>query len=161
MSLNRRLDQRYPGLGVSVRADTVYLQTGLSLSGNSQQSFPLPSSGSFAVTTTSGAIRIKIYNGGGTSPVLTDILVNAGDGTNVIIIGQSLVHPTVAIPLNLGNWFEFEFEYFLDVATTGAGGSASGQLSATVGGANIFNVKTTLGGTSPTASMDVEIVPLI
>ena len=161
MAFNRRLDSLFPGMGVTVRNDSVYYQSGISLSGNSQQTSPIPSTGTLAVTSTAGRIRIKIYNGGGTSPVLADLVVNAGDGTNTIIIGQSILHPTVACPLITARWFDYEFEYILDVATSGAGGVVSGQLSGTVGGANIFNVLTTLGGTSPTASMDVEIAPLI
>lgn len=161
MALNRRLDQRFPGLGVGVRNDSIYLQTGIALANNPQQSSPIPLTGTLAPVTNAGAIRIKIYNGGGASPTLTDLLVTATDGTNTIVIGQSILHPNVAIALNLAQWFEFEFEYFLDVATSGAGGSASGQLSSVIGGANAFSVKTTLGGSSPTASMDVEIMPLI
>jgi hypothetical protein len=161
VALNRRCDAIFPGMGVSVRNDSVYYQAGIALSGNAQQSSPIPASGSLAVTTTAGRVRVKIYGGGGTSPTLVDFVVTAGDGTNLITLGQSILHPTVAISLVTASWFEMEFEYVLDVATSGAGGAASGQLSSVVGGANIFAVKTTLGGTSPTASMDLELVPLI
>jgi hypothetical protein len=159
MALNVRADRIFPGMGVGVRADSSYLQTGIALSTTGQQSNPIPSSG-VILGTTVGAIRIKIYNGGGTSPTLVDLLVTASDGTNTVLIAQSLIHPTVAWPLTTAtSWFEFEFEYLLDAASSGSGGGAAGQLLP--GGATSFSVKTTLGGTSPTASMDVEIVPLI
>jgi hypothetical protein len=56
---------------------------------------------------------------------------------------------------------EFEFEYILDVASSGAGGGATGQLSGVIGGANAFAVLYTMTGAAGTASMDVEIAPLI
>lgn len=161
MPFNRRLDSTFPGFGQGFRQDSLLVQTGLALSGTVQQSFPIPASGTLALTFTAGKLRIKIYNGGGTTPALTDIVVTAGDGTNNITIGELLLHPTVAITLSATSWLEFEDEFLLDVATSGAGGGASGQLSAVVGGANQMSIKTTLSGTAPTASMDLELVPLI
>jgi hypothetical protein len=161
VAFNRRCDSLLPGLGQGFRQDSLLLQTGLAMSGTAPQSFPIPSSGTLALTFTAGRVRIKIYNGGGTSPTLVDFFVTAGDGTNTIVIGQSLVHPNAAIAISATQWFEFEFEFILDVATSGAGGGASGQLSSAIGGANQMAVKTTMGGTSPTASLDVELVPLI
>jgi hypothetical protein len=148
-------------MGQPLRNDASFLQTGLALSGTAQQSFPMPSSGTFAIPTTVGRIRIKIYNGGGTSPTVADVLILASDGTNSVVVGQGLVHPNAAVAITTTQWYEEEFEYILDTAASGAGGGASGQLSSVVGGANSFSVKTTLGGTSPTASMDMEICPLI
>ena len=160
MSLNIRLDRIFPGMGVSVRNDTQYLRAGIALSGTPQQTSVLPATG-IILPTTAGRIRVKIYNGGGTTPTFTDLVVNASDGTNTVIIGPSLVHPASAIGLTATQWFEYEFEYLLDTAASGAGGGATGQLSGVVGGATSFNILTTMGGTSPTASMDVEICPLI
>jgi hypothetical protein len=162
VAFNKRLDSIFPGMGVGLRNDAVLIQTGIALSTTGQQSTPIPASGVLAPTTSAGRIRIKIYNGGGTSPTLIDLLVTATDGTNTVLIPQSLIHPTVAWPLTTAtSWFEFEFEFILDVASSGAGGGAVGQLSGVIGGANAFSVKTTLGGTTPTASMDLELVPLI
>jgi hypothetical protein len=161
MAFNRRLDSIFPGMGVGVRNDASYLQTGIALSTTGQVSNPLPATGVFAIGFSAGRLRIKIYNGGGTTPTLVDLVVSASDGTNTVIIGASILHPTVAVPLTAATaWLEFEFEFILDVATTTAGaGGASGQLLP--GGATSMAVKTTLGGTTPTASMDVDLVPLI
>lgn len=161
MSFNVRLDRTFPGMGQPLRNDAVFLQTGLALSGTVQQSFPIPLTGVLAPTTTMGRIRLKIYNGGGTTPALTDVLVTGSDGTNTVVIGQAVLHPNVAITLLAsGNqWLEFIFDYLFDVGSPGGG--ASGQLSSAIGGANSFSVKTTLSGTAPTASMDMEICQLI
>ncbi len=161
MSFNNRLDRIFPGMGQPLRNDTLFLAQGLALSTTGQQSNTLPAAGLLVPTTSAGRMRVKIYNGGGTTPALTDLLVTASDGTNTVVIGQSVLHPTVAITITATQWFEYEFEYLLDVAASGAGGGASGQLSGVVGGATSFAVKTTLSGTSPTASMDVELAPLV
>ena len=161
MSINIRLDRIFPGMGQPLRNDALYLQTGLALSGTAQQTFPIPASGVLVPTTTAGRIRVKIYNGGGTTPAVTDIVITATDGTNTVEILQGTFHTNVAVSLTATSWLEFEFEYILDTAPSGAGGGASGQLSGVIGGANAFSVKTTLSGTAPTASMDMEICPLI
>ena len=161
MPLNRRLDSIFPGMGQPFRNDATFVQLALAMTGTVQQSFPIPATGVLVPTTTAGRIRLKIYNGGGTSPTLTDLVITATDGTNTITLLQSLVHPTVAVAITATAWMEFEFEYLLDVATSGAGGGASGQLSSLIGGANAFSVKTTMGGTTPTALMDLELAPLI
>lgn len=157
MSLNIRVESTFPGYGVGVRNDSVYYQAGIALSTTGQGTSPIPATGTI-LGTTRGKIHIKIYNGGGTSPTLTDLLVNATDGTNTVAVFE--YHPTVACTLTTTHWFERIFDYLLDQVTgsTGSGGAA-GQLIN--GGAVTFNVLTTLGGTTPTASMDLEIVPLV
>jgi len=161
VTLNIRTDRIFPGMGQTLRNDPVLLIAGIALSGTGQQSNTIPASGSLALTTTCGRIRCKIYNGSGTSPTVVDLVVTAGDGTNAVTIAQGLFHPNAAVTLSATSWFEAEFEYIVDTAASGAGGGASGQLSGTVGGANVITFKTTLGGTSPAASMDVELCPLI
>lgn len=160
MSLTVRLDRVFPGMGTPLRNDAIFLQTGLAMSGTAQQSFPIPATGVLSLTTTMGRIRMKVYNGGGTTPALADILATASDGTNTVVIGQGILHPNVAITLLAASnqFFEFYFEYLIDL---GAGGGATGTLSNTIGGATSFSVKTTMTGTSPTASMDLELCPLI
>lgn len=161
MAFNNRLDRIFPGMGQPLRNDALFLLSGVALTTTgSPQTTTLPSSGVLAPPTSAGRMRIKIYNPG-TTPTLTDIIVNASDGTNLVRIGQGLFHPNVGIALTATLWFEAEFEYILDVAASGAGGGATGQLSGVVGGATTFQVITTLTGAGGTASMDVEIGPLI
>jgi len=160
MAFNVSLERLFPGLGVSVRNDAVYVQSGISLSGTSVQSNPIPASGSLAYLSTAGRIRVKIYNGAGTSPTVVAVVVTAYDGTNTVTIGSSSFNGNDAVTLSATSWYEQIFEYLVDTGTTVSGNQGSvGQLL--VGGATVFNVRTTLGGTSPTASMDVAIVPLI
>ena len=156
-SFNVRVDRLFPGMGQGFRNDSIYLQSGIALSGTGQQTKTIPATG-VILGTTAGRIRIKIYNGGGTTPALTDLVVNATDGTNTVQVYS--LHPTVAITLSTTSWFDRNFEYLLDMATLTAGaGGATGQLLP--GGATSFNVLTTMSGTTPTASMDLEIVPLV
>jgi hypothetical protein len=158
MAFNYRLDRVFPGMGQPLRNDGVFVQTGLALSGTTQQTFPIPSSGVLSPTTSAGRIRVKIYNGA--AGTLTDLVVTATDGTNTIEIGQSLLHPFVAVALSATAWLEFFFDYLFDVSgVIGGGGGASGQLLSSIGGANAFSVKTTLG--AGTASMDLELAPLV
>src|ERR1700733_13064723 len=161
MSFNRRLDSIFPGMGQPLRNDALYLQTGIALTtAGSGTPVPIPATGVLIPTTTAGRIRLKIYNGGGTTPTITALSVTASDGTNSILLAQSIVAPNRLISAT--SWLEFEFEYILDVATAaGAGGGAIGQLLSSIGGANAFALNYTLTGTTGTASLDVEIAPLI
>jgi hypothetical protein len=156
VSINVRLDRTFPGVGAPIRNDSLYLQTGIALSGTVQQSSPIPASGTI-LGTTAGRIRFKLYNGGGTTPALTDILVTASDGTNTVPIYW--LHPNAAITLSTTQWIDTWFDYLLDTAASGSGGGAAGQLLP--GGATSFSFKSTMSGTSPTASLDLEIVPLV
>ena len=156
MSLNVRLDRTFPGEGVSVRNDSVYYQSGITLSTTGAVSNPIPATG-VILGTTAGKIRIKIYNGGGTSPTIVNIQVNASDGTNTVPLYT--YHPTTALALSTTSWFDTYIAYLLDTASSTTNGGAVGQLIA--GGATSFSVITTLGGTTPTASMDLEIFPLV
>jgi hypothetical protein len=157
VAINVRLDRTFPGYGQGVRNDSVYLQSGIALSGTAQQTKTIPATG-VILGTTAGKIRIKIYGSGGTTPALTDLLVQASDGTNTVPIYW--LHPNAAVSLSTTQWIDFFFEYLLDTASTTAGsGGAAGQLKP--GGATLFNILTTMSGTGPTAIMDLEIVPLI
>jgi hypothetical protein len=155
-SFNVRVDRLFPGTGQGFRNDAVYVRNGIALSTTGQVTNTMPATGTILGTTT-GRFRIKIYNGGGTTPTLVDLVVNATDGTNTVQVFS--LHPSVAITLSTTSWFDRNFEYLLDMASSGSGGGATGQLLP--GGATSFNILTTLGGTTPTASMDLEIVPLI
>jgi hypothetical protein len=158
-SINVRLDRVFPGYGVGVRNDNVYLRTGIALSTTGAQTNTMPATGTLSPGTTVGQQRFKIYNGGGTSPTLVSLTVSATDGTNTPYFIYTNT-PATALALSTTGWFDRFFEYLLDTATTTAGaGGASGQLLP--GGATSFTATTTLGGTTPTASMDWEIVPLV
>lgn len=158
MSLNVRVDRIFPGMGQTLRNDAAYLLTGVALTTTgSPQTTTVPAVAGLPFT--AGRVRIKIYNGG-TGATLTDIVTKATDGTNTCWIGGGILHPTAAIPITT-NWLEFEFEYVLDVATSGAGGFASGQFSGVIGGATQIQVITTLAGAGGTGSMDLELAPLI
>jgi len=164
MSLNVRLARTFPGFGVGVSNDSVYYQAGVALSGTTAQTTAHPASSVLlAPPTTCGKFRIKIYNFGGTTPTVLAVNVFATDGTNSVLIYDDFVPTNTGMTLAgaTTKWYDKMFDYVIDTAASGAGGGATGQLSGTVGGATYFNVLTILGGTSPTASMDLEIVPLI
>lgn len=141
MAFTNRLSTVVPGMGTPLSNDSLFYQSGVSLSGTTQQSTTLPSSGSFAApnTLSKGYLRIKIYSGGGTSPTLTDLVVTATDGTTTVTMGQFLIHPSTAFALASNAVFDDMQPFLLDINATS------------------FTVKTTLGGTTPTASMDVEV----
>lgn len=158
MAINVRLDRIFPGMGQTLRNDAAYLLSGVALTtAASPQTTTVPAVA--GLTFTAGRMRIKIYNGG-TGATFTDLVIKATDGTNTAWVGGGVLHPTVAVPLTT-NWLEFEFEFILDVASSGAGGFASGQFSGVVGGATQMQVITTLAGAGGTGSMDVELAPLI
>lgn len=124
----------------------------VALSGTAQQTTRVPASGSITPQVNRGYIRAKVYNGGGTSPTLSDITFQAADGTNTVFIDN--VHPAAAVALSTTSWVDVLIDFIVD--TFGTSGGAAGNLISP--GATFFNVLTTMGGTSPTASMDVEIV---
>jgi len=150
-------------MGVGFRNDASFLQTGLAMTtAGSPQTWPIPAAGLLAPTCSAGRIRLKVYNGAGTTPTVTDIIVQAKDGTNTILLGGGFLHPNVGVLISATQWLEFEFEFVIDVATTaGAGGGSIGQLLASVGGASTLSVITTMTGAGGTASLDIDLVPLI
>jgi hypothetical protein len=160
MSLNVRLDRTFPGYGVGVRNDSLYLGTGVALTqAGNPTVVPIPGTGVIPGTT-AGKIRLKIYGGGGTTPIITSLLVTASDGTNTVRIFND-VPLAAGIPLTAATaWYDKFFEYLLDTATTTAGaGGAAGQLLP--GGATSFSISVNLGTTTGTASLDWEIIPLV
>ena len=161
MAFNRRLDSTFPGFGVGVRNDSSYLQTSLAMTtSGSPQTWPLPASGTFSTPFTAGKLRLKIYNGGGTTPAVTNIVVTFTDGTNTVYPMQGLYHPTSAVTISSTAWIEWYFDFMFDVASSGGSGTVGGML-ATVGGANAGSVITTMTGSSGTASLDIDFFPLI
>lgn len=103
----------------------------------------------------SGKIRIKIYGQAGTSPAVTDILVNAKDGTNSARVGSMMLHPAVAFALTSTAWLELIGEFLLDNGLASGNGGATGALIGS--GATSFDIIITLSGTGETALADIEI----
>jgi hypothetical protein len=170
MAINIGIGRTLPGFGVGIINDTYYHNYGVALSGTAQQSAGvLPptgvNSGLFAVPFSTFKLRIKVYNGAGTSPTLTDITVTVTDGTNTVTVWS--FHPGTAVTLSSTSWYDSgPLEFVVDTAASGSGGGAVGQLiapvqSATTGAIQTITVKTTLGGTSPAATIDVDVTPLI
>lgn len=162
MAFNKRLDSIFPGMGQPLRNDASFVQNGLAVTtaGGPLQAFPVPLTGLLVPTTSCGRFRVKIYNPTNT-PLLTQFQLKASDGTNSVLLGQSQFAPLAGFALTATAWFEMEFEYILDFASTGAGGGVTGQLSGVVGGASSFSALVTITGAGGTASMDLELAPLI
>lgn len=135
-----RVARILPGFGSPNQNDTYFLNQNIALSGTAQQSNTLPSTASWTApfTLSYGWLRVKIYNGIGTSPTLVDLLAILNDyNGNAVQIAQ--VHPNTAVTLSSTSLFDQIFPFF-----TGATGTS-------------ITIKTTLGGTSPGATMDTEV----
>jgi len=123
---------RFPGVGGVLTA-----KTAVALSGTVQQT----STVTFAqpqATSSCGWVRVKVTNGGGTTPTCAAI-IQLTDGTGTVIIGQ---FPALTIPLVATSGVDFIFEYNIDLNATSV------------------SVLTTLGGTGPTATLDWEVFAL-
>jgi len=153
LAINKRLDAMVAGINVGLRQDSLYQNIGISLSGTAEQTNTIPASGTFPIAYSTGWVRVKIYNAGGTNPTLTSLKVLVGDGTNLVLMYA--LNPATSHNLTATSWFDECIDFLCDVAASGAGGGASGQLSA-ANGINTITLKTTLGGTAPTATMDAE-----
>lgn len=153
MAINKRLDAIVAGINVGLRQDTVYQNLNVAISGAGPSNVTIPSSGSFPIAYSTGWVRAKIYNGGGTTPAVTQVKTTVSDGTNTIVIDQ--FNPTVAHSLSATSWFDRIIDFLADVAATGAGGGASGQLIA-LNGITSITVAVSLSGTTPSATVDLE-----
>lgn len=141
------------GINVGIRQDPLYQNLGVALSTTGEQTNTIPGSGTFPIAYSTGWVRVKIFNGGGTNPTLTSLKILVGDGTNLVLMYA--LNPATAHNLTATSWFDECIDFLCDVAATGAGGGATGQLIA-ANGINAITIKTTLGGTTPTATMDAE-----
>lgn len=129
-------------------------RTGITVS--SGTTYSLPSTGSVNGNPIyRGKVRVKIYNGAGTSPTLTKLQVSITDGTNTVIIGD--LNFGTAVTLSTTNWFDGEFLFLVDYSTAG-GGATGTLLGPGTTAAVVVQVVPTLGGTSPAATMDIEVV---
>jgi hypothetical protein len=115
----------------------------------------VPSTGSLTIAIYRGKIRVKIYNGAGTTPTLTKLQIALTDGTNTVVIGDW--NFGTAVTLSSTSYWDGFIAFCVDYST--AGGGATGTLLAPTVSTNaqVVNVTPTLGGTSPAATMDVEI----
>lgn len=163
MAFNQGLARTFPGFGVpaavSAANNTI---TGASIA--TATAYYIPSVSPFTTALafpfgiSVGRVRVKIYNGAGTSPVITKLQIAASDGTNTVIIAD--VNLGITIAVSSTKWFDQMFNFCLDVASTTAGaGGATGQLLP--GGATSFSITPTMTGTSPTFTMDAEVLGLI
>lgn len=115
----------------------------------------VPSTGALSQPVYRGKIRVKIYNGAGTSPTLTKVQVAITDGTNTVIVEDR--NFSTAITLSSTNYYDGVFNFLIDYSTAGGGatGTLLGPTVSTL--AMVVNVTPTLGGTSPAATMDIEV----
>ena len=128
-------------------------RTGIAVSSGSASA--VPATGSLTIPIYRGKVRVKIYNGAGTSPTLTKLQISITDGTNTVIVEDR--NFGTAVTLSSTNFYDGVFNFLIDYST--AGGGATGTLLApTVSTtAIVVNVTPTLGGTSPAATMDIEV----
>src|ERR1700688_2828790 len=102
-----------------------------------------------------GMIRVKIYNGAGTSPAFTNMAVNAKDGTNSVRLGEMDVHPNTAFALSATTWYEMIADFIVDTGLASGNGGSTGVMLAQ--GATSFDFLITISRTSETATCDIEI----
>ena len=158
MAINVSIQRTFPGFGVSTLS-SIQQATGIAITSGTAYYVPGTTSNSVAgllvPTITVGRVRVKIYNGAGTSPTLTKLQISITDGTNTVIVEDR--NFGTAVTLSSTNFYDGVFNFLIDYST--AGGGATGTLLApTVSTtAMVVNVTPTLGGTSPAATMDIEV----
>jgi hypothetical protein len=106
----------------------------------------------FSPAVARGLWRMKLYNGGGTTPALVSMTVTAGDGTNTVTLDNFV--PVAAITISSTAYVDVMGDFILDTAASSAGGSSGTLL---FGGATFFTFTFTASGTSYTFSCDAEI----
>lgn len=168
MAINVGLHRTFPGFGVS-SLQSIQTATGIAVTSGTTYYVPGTSSNSVAgllvPTFTVGRLRVKVYNGVGTSPTLTKLQIQGYDGTNTVVLADW--NFGTACTLSSTAWVDLMTDWIADTATGSTSGGAVGQLisgsSATSGNGGIQCIKVipTLGGTSPACTMDVEIFGLI
>ena len=114
----------------------------------------VPATGSLTIPIYRGKVRVKIYNGAGTSPTLTKVQISITDGTNTVIVEDR--NFGTAVTLSSTNYYDGVFNFLVDYTTAG-GGATGSLLGPSNSPAMVVNVTPTLGGTSPAATMDIEV----
>jgi hypothetical protein len=168
MAINVSLERTFPGFGVS-SLQSIQRATGIAVSSGTTYYVPGTSSNSVAgllvPTVTVGRVRVKVYNGSGTSPTLTKLQIMGFDGTNSVVIADW--NFGTAVTLSSTSWADLMTDFICDTAPSTTSGGAVGFLigsaSAVTGNGGIQCIKVipTLGGTGPACTMDVEIFGLI
>jgi hypothetical protein len=168
MAINIGLSRTFPGFGVST-LQSIQVATGIAVTSGTTYYVPGTTlntvAGLLVPTVTIGRLRIKIYNGTGTSPTVTKIQVMSFDGTNSVVVADW--NFSTAVTLSSTSWLDVMMDFITDTASGTTSGGAVGQLiggaSATSGNGGIQCLKIipTLGGTGPGATMDAEVFGLI
>jgi hypothetical protein len=168
MAINVGLERTFPGYGVSTRT-TNQVATGIAVTSGTSYFVPGTTlntvAGLIVPTITVGKIRIKVYNGTGTSPAVSKIQVFGYDGTNSVVIADW--NFSTAVTLSSTSWLDVNATLLPDTAPSTTSGGAVGYLiggaSAVTGNGGMQCVKivVTLTGTGPGCTMDVELFGLI
>jgi len=106
----------------------------------------------FSPAVARGLWRVKLYNGGGTTPALVSVTLTGTDGTNTVTLDNFV--PVAAITISTTAYVDVMGDFILDTASSSTGG-LSGTLI--FGGATYFTFTFTASGTSYTFSCDAEI----
>jgi hypothetical protein len=83
MTFSRSIARILPGFGSPIKNDTLFMSVNNALSGTVQAQISLTG---LTPAITSGYVRVKLYQFGGTSPTLLSLIVNVDDGTSVVAI---------------------------------------------------------------------------
>lgn len=168
MAINISVQRTFPGFGVSMLT-SIQVATGIAVTSGSTYYVPGTSLNSVAglivPTITTGRVRVKVYNGTGTSPTLSKLQIMGYDGTNSVVIADW--NFSTAVTLSSTSWADVISDFICDTAPSTTSGGAVGYLiggaSATSGNGGIQCIKVipTLGGTGPGCTMDVELFGLI
>lgn len=135
MAFTNRLALISPGFGSPLTNDSLFLSAGNTLT-DGANTITL---GSLAPTVRSGWFRVKCYNGTGTSPAVTAVVVTATDGTTTETIFTR--NPAAATALSTTAWVDFIIPFLLDINATS------------------FSFVITMTGTTEGGKADVEIAP--
>jgi hypothetical protein len=165
MAINISAQRVFPGKGLT-SLQSIQQATGITVTSGSTYYVPGTSSNSVAgllvPTLTMAVVRVKVYNGSGTTPTLTKLQIQAYDGTNTVVVAD--YNFGTAVTLSSTSWCDVITDPILvDTAPSTTSGGAVGYLigsaSATSGNGGIqcFKVIPTLGGTGPSCTMDIEV----
>ena len=168
MAITISVQRTFPGFGVSMLT-SIQVATGIAVTSGNTYYVPGTTLNSVAgliiPTITTGRVRVKVYNGTGTSPTLTKLQIMGFDGTNSVVMADW--NFSTAVTLSSTSWADLISDFICDTAPSTTSGGAVGYLiggaSATSGNGGIQCIKVipTLGGTGPGCTMDVELFGLI